>query len=155
MLMVRNPGQANAFVLPGGKVFVYSGILPICRDNDGLAAVLGHEIAHNIAQHAAEKMSQMVLLQPIVWTLMYLDATGVTLGLGRYLGSLMLDLGVMRRSSREQESEADHIGLMLMAEACYDPRGAIGLWERMEKSQKGAPPEWLSTHPSVSHHAFV
>lgn len=141
--------MANAFVLPGGKVFVFSGIFPVCRDNDGLAAVLGHEIAHNIAQHAAEKMSQMVLFQPVVWVLMYLDATGMTFGLGRVLGSLMIELGFMRPSSREQESEADHIGLMLMAEACYDPRGAIGFWERMEKAQTGAPPEWLSTHPSV------
>lgn len=141
--------QANAFVLPGGKVFVYSGIFPVCKNNDGLAAVMGHEIAHNMAQHAAEKMSQMALLQPIVWGLMYLDYTGVTMGLGRFLGSMMLDLGIMRVSSREQESEADHIGLMLMAAACYDPKEAVGLWERMERLDKETPPEWLSTHPSV------
>ncbi|KFZ11605.1 hypothetical protein V501_04654 [Pseudogymnoascus sp. VKM F-4519 (FW-2642)] len=146
--VIEDPHQANAFVLPGGKVFVYSGIFPVCKNNDGLAAVMGHEIAHNMAQHAAEKMSQMALLQPIVWGLMYLDYTGVTMGLGRFLGSMMLDLGIMRVSSREQESEADHIGLMLMAAACYDPKEAVGLWERMERLDKETPPEWLSTHPS-------
>jgi predicted Zn-dependent protease len=149
-LTVLAPDQANAFVIPGGKVFVYSGIFPVCRNNDGLAAVLGHEIAHNMAQHSAEKMSQMVMLQPLVWGLMFLDSSGMTLGLGHLLGSIMIDLGIMRVSSREQESEADHIGLMLMAEACYDPKAAIGLWERMEKLDKETPPEWLSTHPSVS-----
>lgn len=113
---------------------------------------MGHEIAHNMAQHSAEKMSQIALLQPIVWGLMYLDYTGVTMGLGRFLGSMMLDLGIMRVSSREQESEADHIGLMLMAAACYDPKAAIGFWERMEKLDKETPPEWLSTHPSVCFH---
>lgn len=148
-LMVSVVDQANAFVLPGGKVFVYSGIFPVCKTSDGLAAVMGHEIAHNMAQHSAEKMSQMVLLQPIIWGLMYLDYTGVTMGLGRHLGTMMLDLGIMRVSSREQESEADHIGLMLMAAACYDPKAAIGLWERMERLNKEMPPEWLSTHPSV------
>lgn len=146
--LIEDPQQANAFVLPGGKVIVFSGILPICGGNDGLAAVLGHEIAHNIAQHATEKMSQMVLLQPIVWALIYADYTGLTFGLGRFLGSLMLDLGLLRPSSRAQESEADRIGLGLMADACFDPRQAVGLWERMEAHQKGAPPEWLSTHPS-------
>ncbi|KFY13369.1 hypothetical protein V492_03322 [Pseudogymnoascus sp. VKM F-4246] len=146
--VIEDAEQANAFVLPGGKVFVYSGIFPVCQSNDGLAAVMGHEIAHNMAQHSAEKMSQMALLQPVVWGLMYLDYSGVTMGLGRALGSMMLDLGIMRVSSREQESEADHIGLMLMASACYDPKAAIGLWERMEQLNKEAPPEWLSTHPS-------
>lgn len=146
--LIEDPSQANAFVLPGGKVIVFSGILPICGGNDGLAAVLGHEIAHNIAQHATEKMSQMVLLQPIVWMLLYADYTGLTFGLGRFFGSLMLDLGLLRPSSRVQETEADKIGLMLMADACFDPSKAIGLWERMEKHQQGAPPEWLSTHPS-------
>lgn len=146
--LIEDPHQANAFVLPGGKVIVFSGILPICGGNDGLAAVLGHEIAHNIAQHATEKMSQMVLLQPLVWGLILADYSGLTFGLGRFLGSLMLDLGLLRPSSRAQESEADKIGLNLMADACFDPKQAVGLWERMEVHQKGAPPEWLSTHPS-------
>lgn len=100
-------------------------------------------------------MSQMVLLQPVAWFLMFLDSTGMTLGLGHFLGSIVIDLGIMRVSSREQESEADHIGLMLMAEACYDPKAAIGLWQRMEKLDKETPPEWLSTHPSVSIHHCV
>ncbi len=142
----------NAFVLPGGKVFVYSGILPICRNDSGLAAVLSHEISHNLCQHAAERMSSTIMIQPIIWGLMYLDFyfTGTVGGLGSYLGSLLLDLGVMRPASRQQESEADYVGLMLMAQSCYDPKEAVGLWERMELAQREAPPEWLSTHPSVS-----
>jgi len=94
----------------------------------------------------------MVMIQPIIWGLMWLDLyfTGTTSGLGNWLGSLLLDLGVMRPSSRQQESEADYVGLLLMAQSCYDPKEAVGLWERMEHAQRGAPPEWLSTHPSVS-----
>jgi metalloendopeptidase OMA1, mitochondrial len=97
-------------------------------------------------------MSSMVIIQPIIWGLMYLDLyfTGTTSGLGNWLGSLLLDLGVMKPSSRQQESEADYVGLLLMSQSCYDPKEAVGLWERMEQAQKGGPPEWLSTHPSVS-----
>lgn len=93
----------------------------------------------------------MALIQPIIWLLMYLDLyfTGTTSGLGGLLGSLLLDLGIMRPASRQQESEADYIGLMLMAKSCFDPRDAIGVWEKFETIQKNAPPEWLSTHPSV------
>jgi metalloendopeptidase OMA1, mitochondrial len=93
----------------------------------------------------------VALVQPIIWLLMYLDLyfTGTTSGLGRYLGSILLDLGIMRPASRQQESEADYIGLMLMAKSCYNPKDAVGVWEKMEMVQKNAPPEWLSTHPSV------
>jgi predicted Zn-dependent protease len=92
------------------------------------------------------------MIQPLIWALMYFDLyfTGTTSGLGRWAGSLLLDLGVMKPSSRQQESEADYVGLLLMAQSCYDPEEAVGLWERMEQAQKDAPPEWLSTHPSVS-----
>ncbi|KAI9736492.1 MAG: hypothetical protein M1818_006002 [Claussenomyces sp. TS43310] len=148
---MTNADMANAFVLPGGKVFVYSGILPICGGDDGLAAVLGHEIAHNLATHACEAMSRNLLFQPLVWIADLADiylTSGQPTGLGRWLGSLGLELGIMRPGSRAQESEADYIGLMLMAQSCYDPAAAVGLWRRMERAQKGAPPEWISTHPS-------
>jgi hypothetical protein len=97
-------------------------------------------------------MSSMVMIQPLLWGLMYLDVlfTGVPSGLSTWLGSMLLDLGVMRPSSRQQESEADHVGLMLMAQSCYDPKAAVGLWQRMEMAENAAPPEWMSTHPSVS-----
>lgn len=149
--VIDDPHQANAFVLPGGKVFVFTGLLPICKNNNGLAAVLGHEIAHNIALHSCEKMSSMLLLQIPMLFFTLLDFTGFTYGLGQYLGSLVLDLGLLRPNSRAQESEADKIGLMLMADSCFDPKEAKAMWERMEKFQKtqgAAPAEFLSTHPS-------
>jgi metalloendopeptidase OMA1, mitochondrial len=145
--------ECNAFVIPGGKVFVFSGILPIAKNDDGLAAILGHEIAHNLARHGAERMSSMVMLEPIRWLLIFLDSTGYTMGLGRLLGEVALDLGLSRPASRKQESEADYIGLLMMAKSCYDPAEAVKVWERMEKAQKAQGqevPQWLSTHPSVS-----
>ena len=142
----------NAFVIPGGKVFVYSGILPVAKTDDGLAAILGHEIAHNLARHQAESMSSLVMFAPIRWTLIFLDSTGYTMGLGRVLGDIAMDLGLARPASRKQESEADYIGLMMMAKSCYDPREAVGVWERMEKAHSDQDvPEWLSTHPSNSN----
>ncbi|PMD44621.1 hypothetical protein L207DRAFT_630927 [Hyaloscypha variabilis F] len=145
--------EANAFVIPGGKVFVYSGILPIAKNDDGLAAILGHEISHNLAQHAGENMSRYVLLEPVRWVFIFLDYAGYTGGLGRFLGDILMDLGMMRPASRRQESEADYIGLMMMARSCYNPDEAVKVWERMEKFQKAAGnsiPQWLSTHPSDS-----
>jgi metalloendopeptidase OMA1, mitochondrial len=147
--------EANAFVIPGGKVFVYTGILPIAKNDDGLAAILGHEISHNLAQHAAENMSRYVLLEPIRWVFLWLDYAGYTGGLGRFVGDLLMDLGMMRPASRRQESEADYIGLLMMAKSCYNPDEAVKVWERMEKFQKAAGnsiPQWLSTHPSVGIH---
>lgn len=145
--------EANAFVIPGGKVFVYSGILPIAKNDDGLAAILGHEISHNLAQHAAENMSRYVLLEPVRWVFIFLDYAGYTGGIGRFIGDILMDLGMMRPASRRQESEADYIGLLMMAKSCYDPNEAVKVWERMEKFQRAAGnsiPQWLSTHPSDS-----
>src|SRR5690349_2581681 len=125
LLILSVSDRVNAFVLPGGKVFVYSGIFPICKDMNGLAVVLGHEIAHNMAQHYAEKLSTSALLTKASAALMTIYFSGCTLGHARFLGSIMLDLGIKRQSSREQESEAEHIGLILMAKACYDPKEAV------------------------------
>ena len=141
----------NAFVIPGGKVFVYSGILPIAQTDDGLAAILGHEIAHNLARHQAESMSSMVILAPIRWFFIFLDYSGYTGGLGRVFGDLALDFGLSRPASRKQESEADYIGLMMMAKSCYDPNAAVGVWQRMQAADANAIPEWISTHPSNEH----
>ncbi|KAG0652353.1 metalloendopeptidase OMA1 [Hyphodiscus hymeniophilus] len=153
---VIDSNEKNAFVIPGGKVFVYSGILPIAKNDDGLAAILGHEIAHNLARHAAEHMSSMVLLLPLKWALMVgfnmADATGLTLGLGQWLGpwlsNTVLEFGIAMPASRTQESEADYIGLMMMAKSCYDPHAAVGVWQRMEEAEKNGIPQWMSTHPS-------
>ncbi|KAI9852693.1 MAG: hypothetical protein M1824_001823 [Vezdaea acicularis] len=142
VFVIDAPGERNAFVIPGGKVFVFSGILPICNGEDGLAAALGHEIAHNIAHHAAERLSQTILLTGAL-QLLYL------LGLPPELPSaLIADLAFLRPGSRKQESEADYIGLMLMAQSCFDPHAAVELWRRMEQATKFEPPQFISTHPS-------
>lgn len=141
-IFVIDDDMKNAFVIPGGKVFVFRGILDICQGDDGLAAVLGHEIAHNVAHHAAERMSQYAILLP-VGIAVYL-AAGVDPGIINFISSLAFTLP----GSRKQEEEADYIGLIMMAESCYNPEAAVGLWSRMEKEEQGAPPQFLSTHPS-------
>jgi predicted Zn-dependent protease len=149
-----DPDTANAFVLPGGKVFVFSGLLPIVRNDSGLAAVLGHEIAHNLADHAGERMSQSIGTGFLMYSLLLLSViTGVGPFIMQIFGGIMLDVAFERPMGRLQESEADYIGLMMMSEACYDPRETVEFWKRMEKTQR-EPPEWISTHPSVCgpHH---
>jgi metalloendopeptidase OMA1, mitochondrial len=148
-VVIKNDKEPNAFCLPGGKVAVYTGILPITQDQAGLAVVMGHEIAHAIARHGAERMSQAQLAE--------LGGQALAIGLGGGASSAAIlaayglgaQVGVLLPYGRTQESEADHIGLLLMAQAGYDPRVAIGFWQRMEQSSgaKGGPPEFLSTHP--------
>lgn len=140
--VIDDPEQKNAFVVPGGKVFVFSGILPICAGDDGLAAVLGHEIAHQVAHHTAEKLSKNGLVALVA------IAIAFTLDVSGQLPHLILDLVLSRPGSRKMESEADFIGLLMMAKACYDPNAAVGLWQRMSRSEQNAPPQWLSTHPA-------
>lgn len=139
-------------MLPGGKVFVYTGILPIAKTDDGLAAILGHEIAHNVARHSAESMSRDIIITwPLRLLAMALDTTGATGGVARVLFDLVIGpLGIVKPASRKQESEADYIGLMIMAKSCYDPQEAVGVWQRFEDMEGEHIPQWLSTHPSVS-----
>jgi predicted Zn-dependent protease len=99
-------------------------------------------------------MSSMILLQPIRWIFIFLDSTGYTGGMGRIIGDLFLDFGMMKPASRRQESEADYIGLIMMAKACYDPRAAAEVWRRMEAAHANDMPAWLSTHPTVSPMLF-
>lgn len=146
--------QANAFCLPGGKVAVYTGILPITKDDAGLAAVLGHEVAHAIARHGGERVSQTLLVQT------GLAATQVALsgndpGTVQAVTSLLgagASVGVLLPWSRAQESEADRLGLIFMAKAGYHPAAARDLWVRMAELSKGRqqPPEFLSTHPAAA-----
>jgi predicted Zn-dependent protease len=142
--------QANAFCLPGGKMAVYTGILPIAKNADALAAVMGHEIAHALLRHGSERMAQQKLMQ--IGTVAAGMSTSemdprqqqmvmAALGAGA-------KFGIMLPFSREHESEADYVGLMLSAAACYDPEEAIGLWERMGAGGGQRPPEFMSTHPS-------
>lgn len=139
---VINDPMKNAFVIPGGKVFVFSGILDICQDDDGLAAVLGHEIAHNVAHHAAERMSKSNILLGVVM------AGFLLVGIDPGIGNLLTEFAFTRPGSRSQESEADYIGLLMMAESCYRPEAAMELWARMEEEEQSAPPQFMSTHPS-------
>ncbi|KAI2788450.1 putative T-complex protein 1 subunit theta [Penicillium oxalicum] len=130
------------FQLYSGKVFVYTGILPICQDEDGLAAVLGHEIAHVVARHPAERMSNSFLTLGTVFLISLLfDVSG-------QLSSMLVNLMWSLPNSRTQEAEADNIGLMMMAKACFNPEGAVKLWHRMQQQEKSAPPQFMSTHPS-------
>ncbi|KAK9366100.1 peptidase family M48-domain-containing protein [Lipomyces kononenkoae] len=142
--VVNDPREPpNAFVLPGGKVFVFASILPICQDDDGLATVLSHETAHQIARHIGEKLSQMpfylfgsLLLQLLLGSSMDFST----------LVSLLLE----KPASRQMESEADYIGLLMMSKACFDPRKAVDFWIRMQKTESIQPMEFLSTHPASS-----
>lgn len=144
---VIDKNEANAFVLPGGKVAVYTGLFKYTQDEAGLAAVIGHEVAHALARHGAERVSQGMLAQ-VGMTALQVGLQNGDAGILQGI-ALAYGLGVELPFSRSQESEADRIGLILMAQAGYDPRAAIGLWERMSAGQRrGGTPEFLSTHPS-------
>jgi predicted Zn-dependent protease len=142
--------QQNAFALPGGKVAIYTGILPMCKTEAGLAAVMGHEIAHAIARHGARRMSQQMVLQGG----MSLASAGLGGSGGSHdmiMGALGLgaNYGVVLPYSRDNESEADEIGLTYMARAGYDPKEAVQFWTRFSQAKGGGqPPEILSTHPA-------
>lgn len=142
--------QANAFALPGGKVAIYTGILPIAENVDGLAVIMGHEVAHALARHGAERMARQKLVQ--------MGSMAASMAIGdmdistqrAVMGALGVgaQYGVLLPFSRKHESEADYIGLILAARACFDPTEAPALWERMGANSKGAPSEFSSTHPA-------
>ena len=143
--------QVNAFALPGGYTAVYTGIIPVAANDDGLAAIMGHEIGHALAHHGAERMAQQNM-QRIVGAGVAMGAGGMDVGAQRAVMGVfggVSKYGFALPFSRSHESEADYIGLVLMARACYNPREAPRLWERMKQaSGGGAPPEFQSTHPS-------
>jgi len=141
----------NAWCMPGGKVVFYTGIMPICQDETGVAVVMGHEVAHAIANHGAERMSQGLMQQMggAALDIALANKPGETRALFGTAYGLASNVGAMLPFSRLHESEADKMGLIFMAMAGYDPREAPKFWERMSSQSKGsAPPEFLSTHPS-------
>ena len=150
MVSLIDDRQQNAFCLPGGKIVVYTGIIPTTRGEPGLATVLGHEMAHATSRHGAQRVLQQNLAQTamngIAISLSDMDyqqqrAIMGALGAGTQYGILM-------PFGRKDESEADEIGLMYRARAGYDPQESLKFWERMEENSQGQPPEFLSTHPS-------
>jgi len=142
--------QVNAWALPGGKVVVYSGILPITRDDAGLAVVIGHEVAHVIARHGNERMSQALMVQMggVALSTALSSSPAATQQLWNQVFGLGTQVGVMLPFSRLHEAEADRLGLVFMAMAGYDPHSAVGVWQRMAAQKDGGGPEFLSTHPS-------
>ena len=148
--LIEDDEVINAFCLPGGKIAVYTGIIPVARSEDGLGVVLGHEVAHAIANHGGERMSQLLVAQlgGIALAKAIEEEPEKTQELLLLAYGIGAQVGVLLPYSRKHESEADRIGLILMAQAGYDPRSAVGFWERMEERAGGGPPEFLSTHPS-------
>jgi predicted Zn-dependent protease len=150
---VLDEDQVNAFCLPGGKVAVYTALIPVAKTNAGLAAVLGHEVAHAVLRHSAERMSQQMVMQQgmnitgaIFQNSQYRDIIAASMGIGA-------NYGVFLPFGRFEESEADRVGLEYMAKAGFDPREAITLWERMGAMGGSRPPEILSTHPDPANRA--
>ncbi|MCB0482043.1 MAG: M48 family metallopeptidase [Flavobacteriales bacterium] len=142
--------QVNAWCMPGGKVAFYTGILPICESETGIAVVMGHEIAHALANHGSERMSQGMIAELGISGLSVAMGENPTLTKELFLQSVGIgtQLGMLK-FSRGNESEADHMGLILMASAGYDPNEAVEFWGRMASLSGGQqPPEFLSTHPS-------
>jgi predicted Zn-dependent protease len=148
--LIESEGK-NAWAMPGGKVVVYEGILPITKDEAGLAVVMGHEIAHAIAKHGNERMSQGLIAQMggMVLSKAMAEKPEKTGQLWMTVFGVGAQFGVMLPFSRLQETEADHLGLIFMAIAGYDPDEAVEVWKRMAQMKEGqTPPKFLSTHPS-------
>ncbi len=148
--LVEDP-NVNAWCMPGGKVVVYTGLLPVTQNEAGLAVVMGHEIAHAFAKHGAERMTQQVLVQMgyVGVSTALKDKPEQTKDLFKSLYGVGTQVGVLLPYSRIHENEADHLGLVFMAMAGYNPEEAVAFWQRMAAAKKGArPPEFLSTHPA-------
>ncbi|NUM31507.1 MAG: M48 family metallopeptidase [Bacteroidetes bacterium] len=147
--LIENP-TVNAWCMPGGKVAFYTGILPICKDESGIAVVMGHEIAHAIARHGNERMSQLLLVQLGGITLDVATSTkpNETRQLFQLAYGVGSTLGIMLPYSRKHESEADRMGIIFMAMAGYNPQEAPAFWERMKNAGGAKVPELLSTHPN-------
>jgi metalloendopeptidase OMA1, mitochondrial len=150
--VIKDDNTKNAWALPGGKIAVYTGIFPMAKNEAGLAAIMGHEVVHALAEHGGERMSQGLVAQfGMTAAAIVLSTQGQNPALNALAMQAMglgVQAGVLLPFSRKHESEADYIGLLLAGDAGYDPREAIHIWERMAAASDGAPPEFLSTHPA-------
>lgn len=149
--LIKNDTTVNAWCMPGGKVAFYTGIIPICVDEAGIAVVMGHEVAHAVARHGSERMSQEIVAQAggQVASVMLATKSPLTQQLFGAAYGAGAQYGVILPFSRKHESEADKMGLVFMAMAGYDPHQAVEFWKRMSAASGGqAPPEFMSTHPA-------
>ena len=151
--LIKNDKTVNAWCMPGGKVAFYTGILPVCQDEKGVAVVMGHEVAHAIANHGRERMSQQMMQQlgGVAVAVAVKDEPEEMQAIYNTAYAIGSTYGAMLPYSRLHESEADKLGLIFMAMAGYDPHEAPIFWERMAKTGGQQPPEFLSTHPSHEH----
>ena len=153
-ILIDNKKIKNAWCMPGGKIAVYTGILDVTKNTDGLASVMGHEIAHAVAKHSVERASRSVLLNTST-QLIDIFSGGKLSQVNRVTGmdtvGLLSQIGLMNPFSRTQESEADYLGMIFASLSGFDIRETKKLWERMKESNKGKePPQFMSTHPSSS-----
>ena len=151
-ILVDNDKIKNAWCMPGGKIAVYTGILKITKNKDGLAAVMGHEIAHAVAKHSIERASRALVLN-VGTTALDIFTGGAISNTQRTTGvdvaGMLRHFGIDNPFGRKQETEADYLGLIFSSLAGFDIRESVKIWERMKESNKGQePPEWMSTHPS-------
>ena len=154
-ILIDNKKIKNAWCMPGGKIAVYTGMLDVTKNTNGLAAVMGHEIAHAVAKHSVERASRSVLINTTFQITDILTGgkiSQVNRTTGMNTVGLLTQLGIMNPFNRKQESEADYLGLIFSSLSGYDIRETTKIWERMQKANKGKePPEFMSTHPSSAN----
>ena len=154
-ILIKNDKVKNAWCMPGGKIAIYTGILDITKNTDGLAAVMGHEIAHAVAKHSVERASRGALLQTSASVINILSGgklSQVNRATGMDTVGLLSQIGIMNPFNRKQETEADYLGMIFASLSGYDIRETSKIWERMKVANKGKePPEFMSTHPSSTN----
>ncbi len=154
-ILIENKKVRNAWCMPGGKIAVYTGILDVTKNTNGLAAVMGHEIAHAVAKHSVERASRGAVINVSTQVIDFVTGgklSQVNNATGMNTVGLLSQLGIMNPFNRKQESEADYLGMIFSSLSGYDIRETVKIWERMKKFNKGkAPPEFMSTHPSAEN----
>jgi len=154
-ILIENKKVKNAWCMPGGKIAVYTGILEITKNKNGLASVMGHEIAHAVAKHSVERASRNIMLKASTQIIDILSGgklSQVNRATGMNTVGLLSQIGILNPFNRKQETEADYLGLIFSSLSGYDIRETVKIWERMKEANKGKePPEFMSTHPSSSN----